>query len=155
MRYFLILIFILLLYSLKPLNLEDIDKLKPKEINVEVKGYLKNPGIFTIKSYSSIKDLINDLDLYEDSNLDHLSLNKQLLNEDIIVINKNKETVKVSINSASLEELMTLKGIGEKIAQRIIDYRSNVKHFDTLESIMNVKGIGERVFQNIKDYIIL
>ncbi len=155
MRYFLILIFILLLYSLKPLNLEDIDKLKPKEINVEVKGYLKNPGIFTIKSYSSIKDLINDLDLYEDSNLDHLSLNKQLLNEDIIVINKNNETIKVSINSASLEELMTLKGIGEKIAQRIIDYRSNVKHFDTLESIMNVKGIGERVFQNIKDYIIL
>lgn len=155
MRYFFILLILLILFSFKPLKLEEISKLKPKEISIEVKGHLKNPGIFILKSYSSINDLLKDLDLYEDSNLDHLSLNKQLLNEDIIIINKDKEFMKVSINSGSLEDLMTLKGIGEKIAQRIIDYRNNVSHFDSLEAIKNVKGIGDALFENIKDYIIL
>lgn len=155
MRYFFILLIIILIYSLKPLNLEDISKLKSKEITVEVKGYLKNPGMFTIKSYSNINDLVNELELYPDSNLDHLSLNKQLLNEDIVIVNKNDERSMISINSASLEELMTLKGIGDKIAQRIIDYRTNVKHFDSIEAIKNVKGIGEAIFENIKDFIIL
>ena len=60
---------------------------------------------------------------------------------------------KININTASKEELMTLSGIGEVIAQRIIDYREEHGKFSAVEEIKNVTGIGEARFNNIKDQI--
>ena len=51
----------------------------------------------------------------------------------------------VNINSASKEELMTLKGIGETTAEAIIEYRKENK-FTKIEDIKNVKGIGDKKF---------
>ncbi|MBQ9208220.1 MAG: helix-hairpin-helix domain-containing protein [Oscillospiraceae bacterium] len=58
----------------------------------------------------------------------------------------------VNINTATAEELMTLKGIGEKKAQSIIEYRES-HAFEKIEDIMEVSGIGEKTFENIKDNI--
>lgn len=55
----------------------------------------------------------------------------------------------VNINSASKEELMTLKGIGETTAEAIIEYRKENK-FTKIEDIKNVKGIGDKKFEAIK-----
>ena len=63
-----------------------------------------------------------------------------------------EENKKISINNASLEELMTLKGIGEKTANKIIEYRSENK-FETIEDIKNVSGIGDSLYEKIKDSI--
>lgn len=60
---------------------------------------------------------------------------------------------KISINSATLELLMTLPGIGEAKAKSIITYRKENGEFKNIEDIMNVSGIGESVFEKIKEYI--
>ncbi len=59
---------------------------------------------------------------------------------------------KVNINTASKEVLMTLKGVGEALADRIIEYREKTP-FKAPEDIMNVKGVGQKVFENNKDRI--
>ena len=62
-------------------------------------------------------------------------------------------TDKININTASKDELKRLKGIGEAIAQNIIDYRDEDGNFDSIEEIINVKGIGKAKFEDIKDHI--
>lgn len=62
-------------------------------------------------------------------------------------------TDKININTASKDELKRLKGIGEAIAQNIIDYRDEYGKFDSIEEIINVKGIGKAKFEDIKDHI--
>jgi competence protein ComEA len=60
---------------------------------------------------------------------------------------------KVNINTASLEELQKLPRIGPQIAQRILDFRKENGNFKKIEEILKVRGIGEKVFGEIKDMI--
>ena len=60
---------------------------------------------------------------------------------------------KINLNTATLEELMTLDRIGPKYAQRIIDYRETHGAFEQIEDIMKVKGIGPKTFEANKDKI--
>lgn len=67
------------------------------------------------------------------------------------ITNKEKQTDIININSATLEQLMTLDGIGESKAKAIIEYRETNGPFSKIEDITNVSGIGENVYQKIKD----
>lgn len=58
----------------------------------------------------------------------------------------------ININTADAAELMKLKGVGEKTAEKIIEYRAQTP-FEKPEDIMSVKGIGEKKFEDIKDHI--
>lgn len=65
---------------------------------------------------------------------------------------ETKEQI-VNINTAGLEELMTLPGIGQVRAEAIIAYRQQEGNFETIEDIMNVKGIKTGVFSKINNRI--
>ena len=64
----------------------------------------------------------------------------------------NKDKI-ININTADIESLDSLKGIGVKTAENIIEYRTKNGPFKSIEEIMNVSGIGESKFNDIKDFI--
>ena len=66
---------------------------------------------------------------------------------------ENKSNDKININTASLEELKTLAGIGEAKAKSIIDYRNNNGNFKSIEDIKKVNGISESIYAKIKENI--
>ena len=79
----------------------------------------------------------------------------RLYHKEVIVIPKKKKKPLISINSAEIEELVLLPGIGEKTAEKIIEYRIQYGSFLKLEDIMNVNGIGKAKYEKIKEYISL
>lgn len=84
-----------------------------------------------------------------------------LFNPEIILYSQEQMPAKadnpapgsININTASVKELIVLNGIGEKLAQRIIDYREDNGAFEVSEDIMKVSGISKSLFDRISDKI--
>jgi competence protein ComEA len=60
---------------------------------------------------------------------------------------------KVNLNTATLEDLKTLKGVGDSKAQAILDDRNENGPFSSIEDLMRVSGIGQKTFESLKDQI--
>jgi len=60
---------------------------------------------------------------------------------------------KVNINTAAVDDLVTLPGIGKSYAQRIVEHRDKNGPFKKVEDLLNVRGIGEKTFERIRDRI--
>lgn len=96
---------------------------------------------------NTLKEINNKVDMCNEKNINNACIEKPLENN-----NDNKNS-KININTANIEELMTLNGVGEEKAKSIVEYRNTNGLFKKIEDIMNITGIGESVFNKIKEDI--
>lgn len=143
------------------------EELRPTLIMVHVSGQVYHPGIYELIEGDRVVDVV-DLagGLTKQADLDRINLAKKLNDEDKIYIPSTDEILTVeadiiqsssgagllNINTCSTKELESLPGIGEVIANRVVEYR-NTSRFQKPEDIMNVSGIGDSKYEQIKDLI--
>lgn len=142
---------------------------KKDQITIHIAGEVNNPGIVILDEGARIVDALEAAG-GETPNADINKLNLAYVLEDgekLYIPNKNEEeaeyvtkgnenqtgTTKININTAQIEELSTLPGIGEATANKIIEYRKENGKFEKIEDIKNVPGIGDSKFQNIKEML--
>lgn len=96
----------------------------------------------TVKNDATINTSNQEGLVIEDESINNLEINES----------KNTTNTLININTASIEDLTKLPGIGKSKAELIIEYRNN-SSFNTIDDIKNIKGIGESVFEKFKDQI--
>ena len=140
-------------------------------IFVDIKGGVKKPGVYQMKAGDRVKDAIDAAGgLTAEADSQKVNLAQRVEDQMVIVVPKvgeeaeaipagvtSKETSKegkVNINTATVEELKTLKGVGEKKAEAIIEYRKKNGSFKTKEDLMKVRGIGKKLFESFEERIV-
>lgn len=129
---------------------------------VYITGAIENPGLYEIKEGSRLSDVVKSSGgLLPYAGVEQINLAEQVQEGTHIHIpfsftghpEELLRKKKVNLNTATLEELKTLRGVGPATAERILSYRKEKGSFTTIEDIQKVKGIGKGIFQKLKDYI--
>lgn len=145
-------------------NVKDNEKSKT-DITVEIRGEVKKPGIYTLSKGSRVHDLIDIAGGFTET-ADCDSIIQVTPLSDNMYVKVNKKGVassassqgtsadgKININTATKEQLMTISGIGETTAQKIIDYREKNGMFKSIEDLKKVGRIGDKTISKWKDKI--
>ncbi len=125
------------------------------QITVTVEGAVEEEQTLHLDRYATMQEALNEIQISENADTDTLNPNTVLKDGDCIIIPEKKEQKRISINSATAEELITLPGIGPKTAERIIRYREENGLFQSIDDLVRVKGIGEKKLDKIRDLIAL
>ncbi len=112
--------------------------------------------VIIIYTKDQVLDFAKTKEIEAQVNENCVSPSDELIKNDAC-IESSEEVInnKVSLNKGSMEDFLTLPGIGESKAQDIIDYRTTNGEFKELEDLMNVTGIGEATFAKLKENITL
>ena len=138
-----------------PIENIDIEKHTKDTIKVYVQGEVKENLSIELEKYSTLEKLLDCVEFTEYADIENLNPLMVLKDQDVIVIPRKSEIVKISINYATFEELLQIPGIGESKALKIIDYRNTFGLFQTLEDLMKIQGIKQKTFDKLKEYICL
>lgn len=158
------------------------ENISNKEITVYVSGEVNKSGVVTLKEGDRLavaveklggttkKADLNNINLAirvkdeehyiipkigeaKQEELKDVNNTKDIENAEIKNENTAKDSSKININTATLEELDKLPGVGEATANKIISHREENGQFKTIEDIKNVNGIGDKKFENMKELI--
>ena len=138
-------------------------------ITVDVKGAVKSPGIYDLPVGSRINDAVQKAGgLTDNADSKSINLAQRISDEALVYVptkeeatsqesqsntSSNKESKKVNLNKASLEELKQVKGLGAKRAQDIIDHRESNGKFKSVDELKKVSGIGAKTIEKLKEYV--
>ncbi|MFS9077509.1 helix-hairpin-helix domain-containing protein [Streptococcus infantis] len=138
-------------------------------ITVDVKGAVKSPGIYDLPVGSRINDAVQKAGgLTDNADSKSINLAQKISDEALVYVptkeeaanqesysnaTGNKESKKVNLNKASLEELKQVKGLGAKRAQDIIDHRESNGKFKSVDELKKVSGIGAKTIEKLKEYV--
>jgi competence protein ComEA len=144
----------------------------PTPLRVYVSGAVYHPDVYLLPPQSIVKDALAAAGgATDEADLERINLAMELSDQQQVHIPRRGEAAPaatspggaassapsaagpININTATVEELDALPGVGPAIAGRIVDYREAYGAFSMIEEIMNVKGIGPATFEEIKEMI--
>lgn len=138
------------------------------EVTVYVSGAVLESKVVTLERGKRLVDAVEACGgLTEEADVNRVNLSLKLEEEHHYVIPKIGEDVpddtknlssgsnsgKLNLNTASVEQLKTLPGVGDVLAQRIVDKRTQSGPFQSVEDLLAVSGIGEKKFDDIKNLV--
>ena len=160
-------------------RVEETTTMMPQNCYVDIKGEVHRPGVYEFSCESRMQEVIKKAGGFtEEADETKINLAQKITDQmQIIVPNlhskqENGETEEtsgkatssnttpsnskqgtVNINTATLEELQTIKGIGKKKAEAILQYRKEHGSFRTKEDLLQVKGIGKKALEAIESQV--
>ena len=160
-------------------RVEETTTIMPQNCYVDIKGEVLRPGVYEFSCVSRIQDVIKKAGGFtEEADETKINLAQKITDQmQIIVPNvhskqedgltegnsekgsstntsvSNSKQGTININTATLEELQTIKGIGKKKAEAILQYRKEHGAFRTKEDLLQVKGIGKKALEAIESQV--
>ena len=160
-------------------RVEETTVMIPQNCYVDIKGEVLHPGVYEFSCESRIQEVIKKAGGFtEEADETKINLAQKITDQMQIIVpnvhakqeggvieensgkgsssNTNSSNLKqgtVNINTATLEELQTIKGIGKKKAEAILQYRKEHGAFRTKEDLLQVKGIGKKALEAIESQV--
>ena len=160
-------------------RVEETTTMMPQNCYVDIKGEVLSPGVYEFSCESRIQEVIKKAGGFtEEADETKINLAQKITDQmQLIVPNvhskqeggvtegisekgnssnstpSNSKKGTVNINTATLEELQTIKGIGKKKAEAILQYRKEHGAFRTKEDLLQVKGIGKKALEAIESQV--
>ena len=160
-------------------RVEETTTIMPQNCYVDIKGEVLRPGVYEFSCESRMQEVIKKAGGFtEESDETKINLAQKITDQmQIIVPNvhskqedgltegnsekgsstntsvSNSKQGTININTATLEELQTIKGIGKKKAEAILQYRKEHGAFRTKEDLLQVKGIGKKALEAIESQV--
>lgn len=148
---------------------------KPRstKICVDVKGAVSRPGVYYLPKDARVKEAIYAAGgIKAEADMKQVNLAKQLQDQQVVYVplpgeqlpggmavpsastsngGENKE--KINLNSASKADLQKIDGVGDKKADKILEYRQQHGQFRSVDDLKNISGFGEKTVAKIKDQL--
>ena len=160
-------------------RVEEATTMMPQNCYVDIKGEVLRPGVYEFSCESRIQEVIKKAGGFtEDADETKINLAQKISDQMQMIVpnlhskqeggvtegnsekgNSSNTTLSnlkqgtVNINTATLEELQTIKGIGKKKAEAILQYRKEHGAFRTKEDLLQVKGIGKKALEAIESQV--